>query len=359
MLTETALLPRSTFLDTDQKGERKKAGYGLVFPGQGSQYIGMGSELCRRSDAARRVFDTVDRLAGFPVSKLCFEDPKGELIGPKSRTDKIQLACLANTLATLAHLRANGVVDEEVVAGHSLGKVLALMAEGALGDGPLGLEGGVQYIGIRGEDMRQSSEQLQTGVVLVKGEDEQSLRDKLGKIDQLVSVQERLAEFGDRAHTLKITVINNLRQILAGGLQRHLDLLKEVGINFKDYSGRACLSHHELLALAQENTNKVLERLTIRKPQIPVLDDISDEVITTAESTDRALRSHLVNPLNWRPKMAIMEDMGLEIIEVGGSLLRGIALPDHPNLKFNIADTWENIQEVCERFGTPRVSITV
>ena len=112
----------------------------LVFPGQGSQFVGMGKALYDASAAARRVFDQADEVLGFPLSRLCFQGPSDEL----EDTINAQPAILTVSIAALEALKerlaeAGQRVDPTVVAGHSLGEFTALVAAGVM-DFPSGLQ---------------------------------------------------------------------------------------------------------------------------------------------------------------------------------------------------------------------------
>src|SRR5258706_11942450 len=100
----------------------------FVFPGQGSQYAGMGKDVAEAFPAARRVFDDIDAALGFPISRLCFEGPDDQL----KLTENTQPAILAVSSAIHAVLEESGVTRRDVVAGHSLGEYSAIVSVGGL-----------------------------------------------------------------------------------------------------------------------------------------------------------------------------------------------------------------------------------
>ena len=122
-------------------------GYALLFPGQGSQQVGMGKELVEKSAAAKRVFDEADDALGFSLSKLCFEGPDTELV----LTANTQPAILTTSIATLAAWQERGEVAFDVALGHSLGEFSALVATGALA-----FADAVRLVRLRGQAMQEA-----------------------------------------------------------------------------------------------------------------------------------------------------------------------------------------------------------
>jgi len=119
----------------------------LLFPGQGSQAVGMGRDVYEASDAARAVFDTADAALGFSLSRLCFEGPEEELV----RTEVQQPAILTTSVALLRALEERAAIPATHFAGHSLGEYTALVASGALD-----FEDAVRLVQARGHFMQES-----------------------------------------------------------------------------------------------------------------------------------------------------------------------------------------------------------
>ena len=119
----------------------------LLFPGQGSQEVGMGRDVCEASTAAREVFQAADDVLGFPLSRLCFEGPEADLV----RTENQQPAILTTSIALLRALEEHGPVPAAFGAGHSLGEYSALVASGALA-----FEDAVKLVAARGRFMQEA-----------------------------------------------------------------------------------------------------------------------------------------------------------------------------------------------------------
>ena len=120
----------------------------LLFPGQGSQKVGMGLDLAETFPSARAIFDESDEALGFSLSKLCFEGPEEDL----KLTENTQPAILTCSMAVLAVMREEGLADADFVAGHSLGEYSALVAAGALdfADAVKLVRAGVEAVGGKG-----------------------------------------------------------------------------------------------------------------------------------------------------------------------------------------------------------------
>ena len=114
----------------------------LLFPGQGSQEVGMGRDVCEASPAARAVYEAADAALGFPLSRLCFEGPEDEL----RRTEIQQPALLATSIALLRALEDEARPAPAFVLGHSLGEYTALVAAGALSLAPAAVAAGASCL---------------------------------------------------------------------------------------------------------------------------------------------------------------------------------------------------------------------
>ena len=132
----------------------------LIFPGQGSQEVGMGRDVCDASRAAREVFQAADDALSMPLSKLCFEGPEEELL----RTEIQQPAILTTCIALLRALEERVPVAPAYTAGHSLGEYTALVASGSLG-----FEDAVRMVHARGRFMQEAVPERQGAMAAVLG----------------------------------------------------------------------------------------------------------------------------------------------------------------------------------------------
>ena len=284
----------------------------LVFPGQGSQFVGMGKALYDASAAARRVFDQADETLGFPLSKLCFHGPADEL----EDTINAQPAILTVSIAALEALKerlaaAGKQVDPTVVAGHSLGEFTALVAAGVI-DFPEGLK----LVRERGRLMKEAGEESPGGMAAVIGLDAETLAD----------VCQNAANGG-----VVIVANDNCpgQTVISGeiaALLRAMEMAKARGARKVARLGISIASHSPLMARASAGLSDILGRLPLGAPQIPVVANVTATAMLTAEDVRQELAHHVERPVNWTRSVAEMVNRGATtFIEVGpGQVLSGL-----------------------------------
>ena len=284
----------------------------LVFPGQGSQFVGMGRAVHDTSQAARRVFDQADEVLRFPLSKLCFDGPAEEL----DDTINAQPAILTVSIATLEAIRerAQAVgarVAPVVVAGHSLGEYTALVAAGVL-DFPAALG----LVRERGRLMKLAGEERPGGMAAVIGLDEATL--------------EAVCEEAAREGIVTVANANCPGQTVISGeigaLARAMELAKERGAKRVARLGVSIASHSPLMARASTQLGELVGRLPLRPPQIPIVGNVTGKAITTTEGIRQELAHHVERPVNWtRSVVEMIEGGATTFIEVGpGQVLSGL-----------------------------------
>ena len=284
----------------------------LVFPGQGSQFVGMGRALYDVSAAARRVFDQADEVLGFPLSRLCFHGPAAEL----EDTINAQPAILTVSIAALEALKerlgeAGQKVDPAVVAGHSLGEFSALVAAGVLD-----FTSGLRLVRERGRLMKEAGEANPGGMAAVIGLDTETLA----------------ALCHDAANGGVITVANDNcpgQTVISGeiaALLRAMELAKRRGARRVARLGISIASHSPLMARASAGLSEVMSRLPLRTPQIPVVANVTATAMLSVDDVRQELAHHVERPVNWTRSVAEMVNSGVTtFIEVGpGQVLSGL-----------------------------------
>jgi [acyl-carrier-protein] S-malonyltransferase len=286
--------------------------HALVFPGQGSQFVGMGQSLYERSPAARRVFDDADAILGFPLTRLCFDGPSEEL----DDTWNSQPAILVASVATLEAVRerlaeTGGRLNPVAVAGHSLGEFTALIAAGVM-DFPSTL----RIVRERGRLMKEAGDERPGGMAAVLGLER----------DALESVC-------DQARSEGIILVANDNcpgQLVISGeiapLMKAMDLAKEAGARRVARLGISIASHSPLMERASSQLAALVAGQPMNAPTVPVIANATGEPLTSVEEVRVELEHHVENPVNWTATIRRMSGMGVDtFIEIGpGSVLSGL-----------------------------------
>jgi [acyl-carrier-protein] S-malonyltransferase len=285
---------------------------GFVFPGQGSQYVGMGRELCETSEAARRVFEEADRVLGFALSELCFNGP-AEILND---TQYAQPAILTVSVAQLEALReqwskAGTRVEPEYVAGHSLGEYTALVAAGSLS-----FEDALRLVWERGRLMKEEGERRPGGMAAIIG-----------------LTLERLESVVRAASSEGVVVIANsnspVQTVISGeiaALLKAMDLARQEGAAKVARLAVSIASHSPLMQQAGEQLHQVLQGIKLADPLVPLVANITGQVLTTAEEIKDELSEQLCKPVAWVASVREMMERDVKtFVEVGpGQVLSGL-----------------------------------
>lgn len=285
---------------------------GLIFPGQGSQAVGMGKELTERSAVARDVFDEADGVLGFPLSTLCFEGPAGEL----EDTWNAQPALLTMSIAALRDVEdratSTGIAfAPTVTAGHSLGQFTAMVAARVLD-----FADALKLVRERGRLMKEAGELSPGGMAAVIGMDD----------DALAAVVEEAGADG----VIRIANANCPGQTVISGeipaLERASALAQERGARKVARLGVSIASHSPLMADAAQQLNLLLADVELRDPAFPIVGNGSAAPITTAAQLRDEMAGHMESPVRWTDSVRTMIGMGVEqFVELGpGSVLAGL-----------------------------------
>lgn len=275
----------------------------FVFPGQGSQYVGMGKALYEASQAARRIFQQADEVLGFSLSRLCFEGPEDEL----RDTINAQPAILTVSVACLAALRerweAMGrAVAPIAMAGHSLGEFTALVAAGSLD-----FSDALRLVRERGRLMKESGEVRPGGMAAIMGLDQQAI--------------EAICSEARREGIIVMANANSPDQRVISGeraaLRRAVDLARARGAKAVVLP-ITIASHSPLMQRAAILFAELLANIQMRDPEVPVVANITGQILTTAEDIQRELHEHLLRPVEWSHSVREMIEQGVDtFLEIG------------------------------------------
>lgn len=284
----------------------------MVFPGQGSQFVGMGRALYDASAAARRVFDQADEVLGFSLSRLCFDGPAEEL----EDTINAQPAILTVSIATLEAIREQAHALGEkltpvVVAGHSLGEFTALVAAGVLD-----FSSALRLVRERGRLMKEAGEERPGGMAAVIGLDDETLAAVCAEAgsEGVITVA--------NANCPGQTVISGE----LGALTRAMDLAKERGAKRVAQLRISIASHSPLMTRASSQLGELVGKMPLHAPQVPIVANITGQAITTVDEIRQELSQQVERPVNWTRSVREMVNAGAgTFVEVGpGQVLSGL-----------------------------------
>jgi [acyl-carrier-protein] S-malonyltransferase len=315
------------------KGLVKKGKLAYVFPGQGSQAVGMGLHLYTQFPSARDVFDEVDKTLGFSLSRLCFEGPEDEL----TQTINVQPAVLTVSIACLKaaeEIIGSSLPHPDIVAGHSLGEYTALVVAGVLS-----LPEAVRLVRERGRLMNEAAGASHGGMVAVLGLDEKTVGDICISADTEISnincpgqivvsgAEEKLAEFK------RLAEIKGARRIIR---------LKVSGA-----------FHSRLMQPAADGLHKAISESTFNEPLVPVMANVTADTLIDAEAIKEELAAQIVRCVRWQASVENMIAGGVtRFVEIGhGQVLADLIKRINPEVPvLNIGDV--DIEKQVEKWWT-------
>jgi len=282
-----------------------------VFPGQGSQYVGMGRDICQHFPEAKAVFDLADSVLGFSLSHLCFDGPEDEL----RQTVNVQPAIVTMSLACLV-VAQDRLYAPSFVAGHSLGEYTALATAGVLD-----FANTIRLARERGRFMREAGQKSPGAMAAVLGMNE----DKLGEV---------CAATGTR-----IANINCPGQLVISGhcdaIAHALDLARSVGARRVLPLAVSGAFHTELMRPALAGLKHIIDGLSFAEPKIPIIANTSAKPIVSAEVLKAELLEQLCACVQWQSSVEYMISQGVTtFIEIGpGKVLSGLIKHTNPEVE--------------------------
>lgn len=281
----------------------------FLFPGQGSQKVGMGRAWVEVSPEARRTFEEADEVLGFPLSRLCWEGPEGEL----NLTANTQPALLT---ASVAMHRALGALAPELrpvaVAGHSLGEYSALVAAGALD-----FADALRLVRRRGQLMQEAVPVGQGAMAAIIGLDPETIA--------------ALAADAAQGEVCAVANLNSPAQTVIAGhksaIDRAVALARERGAKKATVLAVSAPFHSPLMRPAREGMTGPLRETDFRDPVVPVVTNVDAAPATTGRAAREALIRQIDSPVRWVESALWMEEgAGVEVfVEVGpGNVLSGM-----------------------------------
>lgn len=293
-----------------------------VFPGQGSQYEGMGLDFFLSFAEAAQIFARADEALGFMLSDLCFEGPESEL----NKTVNTQPAILTASIACLEVFRRAGAPAPAALAGHSLGEYTALVAAGSLG-----FEDAVLLVRKRGQYMQEAVPLGTGGMAAVMG------LSGAGVIDLCLRASEK--------GVVEAVNLNCPGQVVVAGdmdgLQAAQVLAKEAGAKRFIPLSVSAPFHSRLMAPAGEKLARDLAEIEILEPKVGVVANVSADYVRSASEVRESLNKQVYSPVRWEDSIRRMIADGVDtFIEIGpGKVLSGLIKKISREVKiYNIED---------------------
>ncbi|MFP3818472.1 ACP S-malonyltransferase [Bacillus sp. SIMBA_008] len=288
----------------------------FLFPGQGSQFIGMGKELYEQVSAAKRLFDEADETLETKLSSLIFEGDAEEL----TLTYNAQPALLTTSIAVLEKFKESGITPD-FTAGHSLGEYSALVAAGALS-----FKDAVYTVRKRGEFMNEAVPAGEGAMAAILGMDAEALK----------QVTDKVTEEGN---LVQLANLNCPGQIVISGTAKGVELASELA---KENGAKRAIPlevsgpfHSELMKPAAEKLKEVLDACDIKDADIPVISNVSADVMTEKADIKEKLIEQLYSPVRFEESINKLIAEGVTtFIEIGpGKVLSGLVKKVNRRLK--------------------------
>jgi [acyl-carrier-protein] S-malonyltransferase len=279
----------------------------FIFPGQGSQTVGMGKELVEQDKKAAAVFQAADERLGFSLSSIIFEGPQDTL----TLTFNAQPALLTTSIALFEKIKEAGIVPD-YVAGHSLGEYTALVAAGAIS-----FTDAVYAVRKRGEFMEEAVPAGQGTMAAVLG----MAADLLQEITEQISAEGAPVQLANLNCPGQI-VISGSKE----GVERASQLAKEKGAKRVIPLEVSGPFHSSLMEPAANKLKEVLDEIEITDASIPVIANVTAEPMTEKEDIKRKLIEQLYSPVRWEQSVNKMMELGVDtFVEIGpGKVLSGL-----------------------------------
>ena len=308
----------------------------FIFPGQGSQAVGMGKALAEASAVAREVFQEVDEALGQHLSALMFEGSADEL----TLTANAQPAIMANAIATLRVLEKEGGIKladkADYVAGHSLGEYSALCAAGALDLATTALL------------LRHRGEAMQAAVPVGVG----AMAALLGAD---LTIAQKIAEAAAQGEVCTVANDNDPSQVVISGAKAAIDRAIEIA---KEYGAKRAIAlpvsapfHCPLMQPAADAMDKALGEARIDTPLVAVFANVTAQPVSDVDTIRKLLVEQVTGMVRWRESVINMADTGVErFVEFGGKVLSPMVKRIVPDVDASSVISMEDIEALARSF---------
>ncbi len=306
----------------------------FLFPGQGSQSVGMGKSLADASAVAREVFQEVDEALGQSLFKLMAEGPEDQL----TLTENAQPAIMANAIATLRVAEKEGGIrladKADFVAGHSLGEYTALCAAGALD-----LSTTARLLKLRGQAMQAATPVGTGAMAALLGAD--------------IEKAQALADAAAQGDVCTVANDNDPSQVVISGhraaIERAIELVKDHGIKRGVLLPVSAPFHCPLMQPAADAMAEALAKATLLAPLVPVYANVTASPVADADTIKRLLVEQVTGRVRWRESVIAMFAAGVhDYVEFGGKVLAAMVKRSAPDATATSIVTMDDIETLVK-----------
>jgi [acyl-carrier-protein] S-malonyltransferase len=302
----------------------------FIFPGQGSQAVGMGKALAEASPVARELFQEVDEALKQSLSRLMAEGPADEL----TLTENAQPAIMANALATLRTAGIDVRDKANFVAGHSLGEYTALAAAGSFDVATTS-----RLLKLRGLAMQQAVPVGQGAMAAVLG--------------ATVEIAQAIADAAAEGEVCTVANDNDPSQVVISGhrgaIERAIGLAKEMGAKRALLLPVSAPFHSPLMAPAARAMEEALADVSLAAPAVPVFANVTAAPVSDAQEIRRLLVEQVTGMVRWRESVAAMAEAGVtHFVEFGGKVLGPMVKRIAPDVQVSSVVTMEDIDALVK-----------
>jgi [acyl-carrier-protein] S-malonyltransferase len=302
----------------------------FIFPGQGSQSVGMGEALAGASEAARDVFGEVDEALGQNLFRLMREGPEEEL----KLTENAQPAIMAHSIAVLRTLGVKVADVASYVAGHSLGEYSALCAAGSFD-----LATTAKLLKLRGQAMQAAVPVGEGAMCALLGAD--------------LPMARRIAEAAAQGEVCTVANDNDSSQVVLSGataaIERAVEMAKGLGAKRAVLLPVSAPFHCPLMQPAAEAMSDALSYVVVETPAVPVFANVTASAESDPDTIRKLLVDQVTGMVRWRESVGNMAQAGVEeFVEIGGKVLGSMVKRIVPDVKVTSVVTMEDIEAVAK-----------
>jgi [acyl-carrier-protein] S-malonyltransferase len=305
----------------------------FIFPGQGSQAVGMGAALAEASRAAKDVFDEVDEALGQNLFRLMRDGPDEEL----KLTENAQPAIMAHSIAVLRTMGVRLVDVASYVAGHSLGEYSALCAAGSFD-----LATTAKLLKLRGQAMQQAVPVGEGAMAALLGAD--------------LGLAQRIAEAAAQGEVCTVANDNDPSQVVISGqtsaIDRAIAMARDMGAKRAVPLPVSAPFHCPLMQPAAEAMRDALSYVVVQTPAVPVFANVTAQPETDPDTIRNQLVEQVTGMVRWRESVANMFDAGVhEFVEIGGKVLGSMVKRTVPDATVTSVVTIEDIEAAAKEIA--------